>query len=72
MSEGFRSWSEKVICSQFFKENSGSLWASKFPNILIHKKNPLTMAISCYTLKTTFKLGGKDFQLPKYLRYGQN
>ncbi|RHY24082.1 hypothetical protein DYB32_008983 [Aphanomyces invadans] len=72
MSEGFRSWSEKVICSQFFKENSGSLWASKFPNILIHKNNPLTMVISCYTLKTTFKLGGKDFQLPKYSRYGQN
>ncbi|KAH9079071.1 hypothetical protein Ae201684P_013136 [Aphanomyces euteiches] len=38
LGEGYKDWSE-IICDQFVKENPGSLWGSKFPNILIHKKN---------------------------------
>ncbi|KAF0720626.1 Aste57867_183 [Aphanomyces stellatus] len=79
LDESLRGWSDKVICSQFVKENPGSLWGSKFPELLIHKKNPTTMVISCYDLKTcvamggtTFKLGGKDYQVPQYTRYGSN
>ncbi|KAG9411535.1 hypothetical protein AC1031_017172, partial [Aphanomyces cochlioides] len=79
LGEGYKDWSEKVICDQFVKENPGSLWGSKFPNILIHKKNPQTIVISSYNLSTcvemggtTFRLGGKDFLVPKYSRYGNN
>ena len=77
--EGYKDWPEKVICDQFVKENPGSLWGSKFPNILIHKKNPQTIVISSYNLSTcvemggtTFRLGGKDFLVPQYSRYGNN
>ncbi|KAF0714854.1 hypothetical protein As57867_003640, partial [Aphanomyces stellatus] len=79
LDERFRDWSERVLCSQFVKENTGSLWESKYSNLLIHKRNPLTMVISCYDLKTcvamggtTFMLGGKAFQVPQYSRYGPN
>ncbi|KAH9094994.1 hypothetical protein Ae201684P_017081 [Aphanomyces euteiches] len=79
LGEGYKDWSEKIICDQFVKENPGSLWGSKFPNILIHKKNPQTIVISSYNLSTcvemggtTFRLGGKDFLVPKYSRYGNN
>ncbi|KAG9414081.1 hypothetical protein AC1031_013290 [Aphanomyces cochlioides] len=79
LGEAYKDWSEKVICDQFVKENPGSLWGSKFPNILIHKKNPHTIVISSYNLSTcvemggtTFRLGGKDFLVPKYSRYGNN
>ncbi|ETV89943.1 hypothetical protein H310_15217 [Aphanomyces invadans] len=78
LGEGFRSWSEKVICIQFVKENPGSLWSSNFPNILIHKKNPLIMVISCYTLNTCIEMGaphsslGQGFPGPMYSRFGQN
>ncbi|KAG9398483.1 hypothetical protein AC1031_014536, partial [Aphanomyces cochlioides] len=79
LGEGYKDWSEKVICDQFVKENPGSLWGSKFPNILIHKKNPQTIVISSYNLSTcvemggtTFRHGGKDFLVPKYSRYGNN
>ncbi|KAH9094697.1 hypothetical protein Ae201684P_022171 [Aphanomyces euteiches] len=79
LGEDYKDWSEKIICDQFVKENPGSLWGSKFPNILIHKKNPQTIVISSYNLSTcvemggtTFRLGGKDFLVPKYSRYGNN
>ena len=79
LGEGYRNWSEKVICNQFVKENPGSLWGSKFRNILIHKKNPVTMVISCYDVATcsaiggtTFKLGSKEFLIPKYSQYAKN
>ncbi|RHY20855.1 hypothetical protein DYB32_009946 [Aphanomyces invadans] len=68
----------KVICIQFVKENPGSLWSSNFPNILIHKKNPLIMVISCYTLNTCIEMGaphsslGQGFPGPMYSRFGQN
>ncbi|KAF0718753.1 Aste57867_1508 [Aphanomyces stellatus] len=79
LDESLRGWSDKVICSQFVKENPGSQWGSKFPELLIHMKNPTTMVIPCYDLKTcvamggtTFTLGGKEYQVPQYTRYGSN
>ena len=73
LGETFRKWSEKAICQQFVKENPGSLWGSKFPNILIHKKTPVSIAITCYDLAicvsmggTSFKLGGEEFLIPKF------
>ncbi|RHY99808.1 hypothetical protein DYB35_009718 [Aphanomyces astaci] len=79
LGEGYRDWKEKALCNQFVKENPGSLWGSKFKDILIHKRDPVTMVISCYSLATcialggtTFKLGGKEFQVPKYSQYANN
>ncbi|KAH9088015.1 hypothetical protein Ae201684P_015544, partial [Aphanomyces euteiches] len=80
LGEGYKDWSEKIICDQFVKENPGSfMGAPKFPNILIHKKNPQTIVISSYNLSTCvvmeaqrFVLVAKDFLVPKYSRYGNN
>ncbi|KAF0686026.1 Aste57867_22152 [Aphanomyces stellatus] len=77
LDKSLRGWSYKVFCSQFVKENPGSLWGSKFPELLIHKKNPTTMVISCYDPKTCVAMGGtklgeKDYQVPQYTRYGSN
>ena len=79
LGEGYRDWKEKALCNQFVKENPGSLWGSKFKDILIHKRDPVTMVLSCYSLATcmamggsTFKLGGREFQVPKYSQYANN
>ncbi|RLO13737.1 hypothetical protein DYB28_002659 [Aphanomyces astaci] len=56
LGEGYRDWKEKALCNQFVKENAGSLWGSKFKDILIHKRDPVTMVISCYSLATCFPL----------------
>ena len=79
LGETFRKWSEKAICHPFVKENPGSLWGSKFPNILIHKKTPVSIAITCFDLAicvsmggTSFKLGGKEFLIPKFSQYAKN
>ncbi|KAG9405402.1 hypothetical protein AC1031_004510 [Aphanomyces cochlioides] len=64
LGEGYKDWSEKVICDQFVKENPGSLWGSKFPNILIHKKNPQTIVISLDFRICLVPLKSRSYQVP--------
>ncbi|RHY19028.1 hypothetical protein DYB32_010299, partial [Aphanomyces invadans] len=65
LGEGNRDWKENTLCSQFVKENPGSLWGSKFREILIHKRDPVTMQYSSSPLEFQLVTGDRFNPAPK-------
>lgn len=73
LGEAFRQVKDYQIRANLITQNPGTLWESKFKDILFHKKNPTTLSLTFYdddllrkTCGTSLRLGKQEFTVPEY------
>ncbi|KAG9413453.1 hypothetical protein AC1031_012671 [Aphanomyces cochlioides] len=73
LGEAFRQVKDYQIRANLITQNPGTLWESKFKEILFHKKNPTTLSLTFYdddllrkTCGTSLRLGKQEFTVPEY------
>ncbi|CAK4292709.1 unnamed protein product, partial [Aphanomyces euteiches] len=73
LGDAFRQVKDYQIRAKLITQNPGTLWESKFKEILFHKKNPTTLSLTFYdddllrkTCGTSLRLGKQEFTVPEY------
>ncbi|KAH9126046.1 hypothetical protein AeMF1_003464 [Aphanomyces euteiches] len=73
LGDAFRHVKDYQIRANLITQNPGTLWESKFKEILFHKKNPTTLSLTFYdddllrkTCGTSHRLGKQEFTVPEY------
>ncbi|CAK4723091.1 unnamed protein product, partial [Aphanomyces euteiches] len=73
LGDAFRQVKDYQIRANLITQNPGTLWESKFKEILFHKKNPTTLSLTFYdddllrkTCGTSLRVGKQEFTVPEY------